>query len=84
MIEPEDVGVPKGEGSDTLTGNRKVLIDRESIEEVIEILEDSQKNGETYLSHDSVRPSGHLMAVNAREAYRLLIEAHPDYILDDD
>lgn len=78
----ENIGVPKGEGSRELDTNI-TLIESEALGEVIELLEDSMEHGETYLSHDEVRPSGHIMATNARSAYKTLIEAHPDYELEE-
>jgi len=80
MIDIEEIGVRKGEGRDQIDTDI-TLIDSEAIEEVIELLEDSMKHGETHLSHEEVRPSGHIMATNAKSAYDTLIEAHPDYEL---
>lgn len=81
MRSIEEIGVPKGEGRDQIKGN-VAIIDYEELEKVIELLEDSMKHGETYLSHEEVRFTGHIMANNAREAYETLVEAHPDYELE--
>jgi hypothetical protein len=80
MIDIEEVGVPKGEGIEELD-TPVTLIDSDSLEQVIELLEDSMEHGETYMSHEEVRPSGHIMAANTRSAYETLIKAHPDYEL---
>jgi len=80
MIDVEEVGVPKGEGRDQIDTDI-TLINSEALEEVIELLEDSMKHGETYMTHDEVRPSGHIMATNAKSAYETLVKAHPDYEL---
>lgn len=80
MIDTEEVGVEKGEGSEQLDTDI-TLIDSEAIEEVLELLEDSMKHGETYMSHDEVRFTGHIMANNAQSAYKTLVKAHPDYEL---
>jgi len=80
MKDIEEIGVPKGEGRDQIDTDI-TIIDSEALEEVIELLEDSMKHGETYLSHDEVRFSAHIMATNAKSSYETLIEAHPDYEL---
>jgi uncharacterized protein (UPF0371 family) len=82
MIDIENIGVPKGEGTKNLD-TPITLIESKAIEEVIELLEDSMKHGETHLSHDEVRLSGHIMATNVKTAYKTLIEAHPDYELEE-
>lgn len=81
MIDTQEVGVPKGEGREQIDTDI-TIIDSEALEEVIELLEDSMKHGETHLSHDKVRFTGHIMATNAKAAYKTLIEAHPDYELE--
>ena len=80
MIDPNEVGVPKGEGQETIDTDI-TMISSESLDEVIELLEDSMKQGEKYLSHKEVRPSGHRMTIDVQSAYEVLIEAHPDYEL---
>ena len=80
MIDVEEIGVPKGEGGEQIDTDI-TLIDSESLEEIIELLEDSMKHGETYMSHEEIRPSGHIMARNVKSAYETLIQAHPDYEL---
>jgi uncharacterized protein (UPF0371 family) len=81
MIETDEVGVPKGEGREQIDTDI-TLISSESLEEVFELLEDSMNHAETHLSHEEVRPSGYIMATNAKKAYRTLVEAHPDYELN--
>jgi len=78
MKDIGEIGVPKGEGCDEIDTDI-TIINSEALEEVIELLEDSMKHGETYMSHEEVRPSGHMMATNAQKAYQTLIEAHSDY-----
>lgn len=83
MQDIEEIGVPKGEGTEEFD-TPITLIDSEALEAVIELLEDSMEHGETYMSHDEVRPTGHMMAMNVQSAYQILIEAHPDYELKED
>lgn len=65
----------------------EVLLDRKAVEFVLEMLEDVMGAGNGALSHDEVRPSSHEMATKGKEAYQMLVEAHPEYELsteDDD
>lgn len=64
-----------------MTDDTTVEIDAEALEDVLEELESAMEAGKTTLSHDTVRPSAALCATNAREAYRTLVTAHPDYEL---
>lgn len=59
-----------------------VCLDEEKVELALEYLETVMEYGETHLSHDEVRPSGHIMATKSKEAYTELVEAHPDYELE--
>jgi hypothetical protein len=80
MKDINEIGVPKGEGREQIDTDI-TLIESEALDVVLELLEDSMKHGETYLTHDQVRFTGHIMANNAQEAYETLVEAHPDYEL---
>lgn len=53
----------------------------EAVDKVLKELETGQRQGEISLSHDEVRPSVHMMAMACQDAYRALVEAHPDYEL---
>jgi len=59
-----------------------VELDASDVDEALEDLEIVMQNAETHLSHEEVRPSGHIMAVKARDAYDTLVEAHPFYELE--
>ena len=58
-----------------------VELDAEALDEALEDLEKAMKAGESTLNHEKVRPSAVAMAHSARDAYKKLIDAHPDYQL---
>ena len=58
-----------------------VPLDRQAVDDALEELEDAMKWGEMSLSHEKVRMSTDRMAHSARDAYRALVRAHPDYDL---
>jgi hypothetical protein len=66
------------------TDKDRVCLDAESVESVLELLEEVMQAGKRTLSHDEVRPSSHMMATKGRDAYRELVQAHPDYDLSTD
>lgn len=51
------------------------------VDTALEELEQAMQDGEAAMSHDTVRPSTHRLANQTRDAYRTLVEAHPDYEL---
>jgi hypothetical protein len=59
-----------------------VELDASEVDDALEDLEIVMENAETHLSHEEVRPSAHIMAVKARDAYDSLVEAHPFYELE--
>ena len=65
--------------TDDNTGN--IELDGDAVEDVLEHLESAMQDAEIALSHDEVRPSTHRCAHAACDAYRTLVEAHPDYQL---
>lgn len=58
-----------------------VELPTDAVDKVLKELETGQRQGEISLSHNEVRPSVHMMAMACRDAYRQLVEAHPDYEL---
>lgn len=62
----------------------KVAIDSEAVDEALESLEDAMSAGEMAMQHAEIRPSTTRLAQEAREAYRTLVQAHPDYRLQED
>lgn len=60
-----------------------VKINRGEVDEALELLEDAMNAGQRSLSHKEVRPSTHMLAHKTRDAYRVLIRAHPDYELSE-
>lgn len=63
------------------SGTQHVEFDADAVDQALEELEDAMKAGEYSLNHGEVRPSTVNMAHRARDAYRTLVEAHPDYEL---
>lgn len=72
MTDSQDDGTP-----------RSVPIEETALETALQRLESGMKSGETYHSHDEVRPSGVGMARDLKIAYEELVRAHPDYELED-
>lgn len=70
MTNTEDDGTP-----------RSVPIEETALETALQRLESGMESGETYHSHDEVRPSGVGMARDIKIAYEELVRAHPDYEL---
>lgn len=66
------------------TSDGNVSMDSELVEDALAQLEDAQKHGKRALSHEEVRPSTALTAERAKDAYKLLVNAHPDYELTND
>lgn len=60
-----------------------VELDEEAVDDALEALEDAMEAGQTAASHDEIRPSTIMMAEASQEAYRLLVNAHPDYELEE-
>ena len=56
----------------------------EAVDSIFDALESAMKAGERSLAHDKVRPSTAQCAEDARDAYRELVTAHPDYELSTD
>jgi len=53
----------------------------ETVDAVFDALESAMHAGKRSLAHDDVRPSTAQCAHGARDAYRELVTAHPDYEL---
>lgn len=56
-----------------------VELPNDAVEQVIQELETGMRQAETHLNHEEIRPSGHMMAMAFKDAYRELIQAHPEY-----
>jgi len=63
----------------TMSEKTTVKLDEDRVDEVLETLEDGQQHAKRTASHDKVRPSAMLMGKKIKEAYRELVEAHPNY-----
>lgn len=70
-----DGGDTKGDTHET------VELPIEAVDSIFDALESAMKAGERSLAHDKVRPSTQMCAEGARDAYRELVTAHPDYEL---
>lgn len=66
------------------SGDHRVELDADAVDEALERLEAAMAAGERSLSHKEARPSTVTMAHSARDAYRTLVESHPDYELSGD
>lgn len=61
-----------------------VELDATAVDVALEQLESAMHHAETSMAHDEVRPSTAMLAKDARNAYRDLVVAHPDYTLTED
>lgn len=66
------------------TTEEYVELPTDAVDEALKELETAMRQSEMTLSHDEVRPSAHMTAMASKDAYRLLVEAHPDYDLVED
>lgn len=60
-----------------------VELPKEAVEQVIDELEHGMQAGKRAHSHDDIRPSTMQMADYHKTAYQTLIDAHPEYELQE-
>lgn len=59
-----------------------VTLDSDAVDDALGELESLMRAGEQAMNHEEVRPSSAIMATSGKNAYRTLVEAHPDYDLN--
>lgn len=61
----------------------RIEIDAESVDRSLESLEAAMSKLEVYMENDEVRPSVIMTAKCVQTAYKELVEAHPEYELQE-
>lgn len=58
-----------------------IELPKDAVEQIIKELETGMRQGEIAHNHEEIRPSTAMMANAHRDAYRVLIQNHPEYEL---